>query len=369
MSPETSLDQLRRDFAAQQFNQVLRASHAWLRSVAAAAPERDTQVDVLRMRALSAQRMGELALARKACRQALRLLGEDRTHPLRLEVLVVLVNVAGQLVRLDESINALRELLPITSRSERLADYVRGRSTTANFFAYLGDPWAARHIFDEVIVALDKLPEQRRLKAVALNNVVAACVHQARMAELGGDQGDTAKALASARSYIETMRVAVAEVGDGSLAAVAGLNTAEVALMAGETTVARSVLLPAAEQARAREWHANAWRLDVMLAEAALHDGDAALARQHLLSVGPLGAGHEVELRILWHGLMHRAHAGPDPAAERLAHQHLRDTQALVGMRLYRQQRAQSRYLRTRLELDYLYPPLPIALHAGGAGL
>jgi hypothetical protein len=312
----------------------------------------------LRLRCLAAYRLGELDEAAQA---ALRLVAltanNEQAQPLRFDVLTVSVVAAGELARFDQSIEHLRLVQQAASRAGTQHDFMRGRGTMANCFALLGDPWAGQRLLAELIgqfQASAGSTNERRLEATVRVNHASVSLQIARLARQGGEDADCVEALEHAQASIERTREIAAELQEARVAAFADVHAAELALLRRDNDSALRLLQGAVIQADAAGLWAHARQLRLLEAEALHARGDDDAAWHELRTVGlRLGEGHELGARIRWHSQLQRVlMARGEPT---LALQHLEHARALAQFRQYRQARAQSRFLRARLELEHLY--------------
>jgi hypothetical protein len=312
----------------------------------------------LRLRCLAAFRLGELDEAAQA---ALRLVAHtgrnEQAKPLRFDVLTVSVVAAGELARFEQSIEHLRLVQQAASRAGTHQDFMRGRGTMANCFALLGDPWAGQRLLAELIgqfQASAGTTADRRLEATVRVNHASVCLQIARLARQGGEAADCVEALEHAQASIERTREIARELQEARIAAFADVHAAELALLRSEHDAALRLLYGAVDQADAAGLWAHARQLRLLEAEALHARGDDEAAWGQLRIVGTrLGEGHEIGARIRWHSqLQHVLMARGEPT---LALKHLEHARSLAQFRQYRQARAQSRFLRARLELEHLY--------------
>jgi tetratricopeptide (TPR) repeat protein len=309
----------------------------------------------LRLRCLAAYRLGELDEAADAALRLVALTAQNkRAQSLRFDVLTVSVVAAGELARFEQSIEHLQLVQQLAARAGSLADFVRGRGTMAACFALLGDPWAAQRLLAELVGQFQGgLPEQR-LEATVRVNHAAVCLQIARLARQGSDSDGCEQALADARASIVRTRELAQALEDKRIGAFADVHAAELALLRGESDGALSLLEGAVAQADAAQLWAHARQLRLLEAEALQPRGDSVAALALLQAVGEhLRDGHEISVRIRWHSQLQRVlAAGGDNAA---ALDHFEQARTLAQYRQYRQARAQSRFLRARVELEHLY--------------
>lgn len=350
MEPAT-LDSAQAAFDAGRFEEVLLC----LRDAAAGAHAGIDGARAARLCGTAAFRLGELDEALTHAQRAIAHIGSSTTEPGRFDMLAVVVVAAGELVRFDEAVEALRQLQSMAARSGVLTDHVRGRGSAAVLFSLLGDPWAGQRLLAETIGLFQGLPDQRRLEATARNNHTAVSLQLARLALQGGDTSAAATAVDHAQASLDRVREIAAELGDARVRAFADVHEGEIAMQRGNPARAAELLIGAAQVAEDCGLWAHVRQLNLLLAEARLSAADPQAARDHLHKVGArLGAGHEIGVRIRYHSALHRMWVGLHDDAQAVSH--LERARELAQYRQYRQLHAQSRFLRTRLELEHLYP-------------
>jgi tetratricopeptide (TPR) repeat protein len=346
-----AIDRAQAAFDAGRFEEVLLC----LRPLVADAPADSDDGRAARLCGMAAFRLGELDEALAHARRAIERVGISSAAPACFDMLAVTVVAAGELVRFDEAVEALRQLQSMAARSGVLVDHVRGRGSTAVLFSLLGDPWAGQRLLAETIGLFQGLPDQRRLEATARNNHTAVSLQLARMALQGGDTAAAETAVDHAQASLDRVREIAAELGDPRMRAFADVHEGEIAMLSANPTRAGDLLGDAARAAEQSGLWAHVRQLNLLLAEARLAVADAQGAREHLQKVGErLGAAHDIGVRIRYHSALHRVWIGLQDNAQAVAH--LERARELAQHRQYRQLRAQSSYLRTRLELEHLYP-------------
>jgi hypothetical protein len=231
---------------------------------------------------------------------------------------------------------------------------VRARGTAANAFALLGDPWAAQRLLSELIGLFQGFTNEPRLEAQVRGNHASVCVQVARMARAGGDGAASDDAFDLAEASIARTREIAAATGEARIAAFADVHAAECALLRARGREALALLGPAVAQAEARGLPAHLRQLRLLEAEALLVQGEAPAALHRLAAVAAsVTPRHELAVRIRLHALLHDAHL--HTGAEAAAREHLARARGLEALRHFRQLHAQSRFARTRLELEHLY--------------
>jgi tetratricopeptide (TPR) repeat protein len=313
------------------------------------------RTEALRLRALSAFRLGELDEAADAAQTLLDQLGDQAiTYPARIPVLSVSVVAAGELARFDQALGHLQQVLSAASRSGSFEDFVRARGTAATCFALLGDPWAGQRLLSELLGMFQGLPSEAMLEAATRNNHVAVCLRIARLARDAGDEAGFSEALDHAEASLERSTEIARLTGDARLAAFVDIYASETAPLRGDTAAAVIRLQGAIESADAAGLQAHSRFLRVIQAETLNASAEPERALALLREVdATLHEGHELDLRIRCAQQLQRACVALGAHAEAL--QHAARGRQIEQTLLYKQSRAQSQYLRTRLELEHLY--------------
>jgi hypothetical protein len=319
----------------------------------------------LRLRCLAAYRLGELDESATA---ALRLVAltasNERAQTLRFDVLTVSVVASAELARFDQSIEHLRLVQQAAARAGTHTDFMRGRGTMANCFALLGDPWAAQRLLAELVGQFQGGTLEPRLEATVRVNHASVCLQIARLARQGDDAAACDDALEQARASIERTREIATLLQDPRVDAFADVHAAELALLRGEHDSGLALLEGAVAHADAAGLWAHARQLRLLEAEALQSRGDSSAAWALLQTVGErLDDGHELGARIRYHSQLQRVLAARGDSVSALAH--FERARSLAQYRQYRQARAQSRFLRARLELEHLYRYRADAADAG----
>lgn len=307
-----------------------------------------------RLHALCAFRVGELGEALQAASALVAELGPASDDPRRLPMHAIAVVAAGQLMRYDEALEHLRPMQSLAARSRNLTDHLRARGSLATWLCLIGDPWAAGRVMGELVGLFQGLSDQPTLEATARNNHAEISLQMARLAHQAGDAHGAALALEDAAANLGRVREIAARLEDRRLNGFADVHESEIALLQGDPGRARVLLEPAWAAAEATGLWGHTRHLRLLLARALLDLGDAAAAAAHLDRIDLVAdEGHEVDVHIRLAAARHRvALVAGDLAA---ALQHLERAQALERQRGYRQQRAESEHLRTRLELEHLH--------------
>ena len=153
---------------------------------------------------------------------------------------------------------------------------------------------------------------------------------------------------------IERTREIATLLQDRRIDAFADVHAAEMALLCGEHDSALTLLEGAVAHADAAGLWAHARQLRLLEAEALQSRGDSGSALAVLQTVGDrLDDGHELGARIRYHSQLQRVLAARGDSVSAL--DHFECARSLAQCRQYRQARAQSRFLRARLELEHLY--------------
>jgi hypothetical protein len=309
----------------------------------------------LRLRSLAAYRLGELDEAAQAALRLMALTAHDeQAQALRFDVLAVSVMAAADLARFDQAIEHLHLVQQFAARAGTQAEFVRGRATMARCFALLGDPWAAQRLLAELVGQFQAVSSEPWLEAAVRIHHAGVCLQLARMARQGGDGLAGDEALDHARASIERTRELARGLGQQCVASFADVHAVELALLNGHGEGALLLLEGALREADAAELWAHARQLRLLEAEALQSQGDQRGALDLLQAVGrQLNDGHEISVRIRYHSQLQRVMAAQGDSAAAL--DQFDRARALAQFRQYRQQRAQSRFLRARLELEHLY--------------
>jgi tetratricopeptide (TPR) repeat protein len=342
------IDQALEHHAAGRYAQALHAA----RRLDEAAPG---DAATLRLRCLAAYRLGELD---EAAQVALRLLAltarDERALAMRFDVLAVSVMAAADLARFDQAIEHLHLVQQHAARAGTLGEFVRGRATMARCFALLGDPWAAQRLLAELVGQFQGGSGEPGLEAVVRVNHAAVCLQLARMARQGGDALACDEALDHAQASVERTRELSRPAGPQCVASFADVHGVELALLHGHQEGALVLLEGALRDADGAQLWAHARQLRLLEAEVLQCRGDPQGALALLQTVGrELDDGHEIGVRIRYHSQLQRVMAAQGDSAAAL--DQFDRARALAQYRQYRQARAQSRFLRARLELEHLY--------------
>jgi tetratricopeptide (TPR) repeat protein len=357
--PDTAPDPLaeaRRAFEAGRLDQAL----AILRPL----PREDLAVTDIavaeRLHALAAFRIGEFDEAAGRA-PALR----ERVNPgvegaleARFDVLSVAVVATGELARYEECLERVREQLTLAGRMGGLVPWVRARGSVASAFNFLGDVWAAQRILATLAGSLGPNIEPR-LESTVRNNHASVCLLMARMADEGGDPAARDEALMDAAASVQRGAEIARQLDDPRLVSYSRLHVLELAMLCGEAQPSADIDLAAAiAEAEAAMFRAHWRQLKLLDAEMHLAAGDARGALDRLQPVlERLGDAHALSSRIKLHVLRHRAlRAVGEYAQADASHA---EADRLQAYRLYRQARAQSALVRTRLELEHLFTHRP----------
>jgi tetratricopeptide (TPR) repeat protein len=325
------------------------------RALAAGDAPATVQIEALRLQAQSAFHLGEQGETVAAV-QALfeRLGGGGLAYPSRSALLAISAVACGELARFDESLAHLQQMLSVAARGGSFEGYVRARSTAATCFALLGDPWAGQRLLSELLGLFQGLPSEASLEAAVRNNHASICLRVVRLARDAGEAADVTEAIEHAQASLQRVREIVRLTGDARRGALADIYAAEMALLRGDAAGSASQLQRAIEHADATGQSAHVRFLKVLQAEAFIAAGAPEQALAQLREVAPsIREGHCLGLRIRCVQQLHRACAAVGAHEEAL--DHAARARSLEQHLLYRQLHAQSRFLRSRLELEHLY--------------
>jgi hypothetical protein len=308
----------------------------------------------LRLRCLAAYRLGELdESAAAALRLVAMTAGGSRAQALPFDMLTTSVVASAELARFDQSIEHLRLVQQAAARAGTHTEFMRGRGTMANCFALLGDPWAGQRLLAELVGQFQAGTSQPRLEATVRGNHASVSLQIARLARQGDDAPGCDEALEHAAASIERTREIATLLQDPRIAAFADVHAAERALLCGEHDSALALLEGAVAHADAAGLWAHARQLRLLEAEALQSRGDNGAALALLRAVGErLDDGHELGARIRYHAQLQRVLAAGGDSSGALVH--FERARSLAQYRQYRQSRAQSRFLRARLEFEHL---------------
>lgn len=334
-----------------QLQQALSAARALATGDAPAA----VRIEALRVQAVAAFHLGEQGEAVDAVQALFERLGDDAvTYPLRSALLAVSAVASGELARFDESLAHLQQMLSVATRGGSFESYVRARGTAATCFALLGDPWAGQRLLSELLGLFQGLPSEAPLETAVRNSHASVCLRIARMARDAGDTAGGADAIEHANASLERVREVVRLTGDERRRALADIYTAEMILLRGDAVESASRLQQSIAHAEAVGQPAHVRFLRVMQAEALSTAGEPARALALLREAAPsIREGHCLGLRIRCAQQLQRACTAVGDHEEALGH--AARSRSLEQYLLYRQMHAQSRFLRSRLELEHLY--------------
>ncbi len=305
---------------------------------------------------LAAFRLGQLGECLARARSFLQHVdpGVESTLEQRFAVLAVAVVAAGESARYEECLEHLAELLGLASRLGGLSHYVRARGTAASAFLLMGDPWAAQRILSVLTCEFDRPHSEQRLETTMRCNHASLCLLLARMARDAGDDEAEQSALQDAEASVSrAMRQAVG-LKDLRIVTYVQLHRAELSLRRGEIKKARVQLDGAAKDAEAAGLNAHWRHLQLLRAELLLAQGDPQQALDVLEALRQAeDANNEFSTRIRQRELEYLALVGLGRAADALQARQAYDK--LLAYRSFRQARAQSTLMRTRLELEHLF--------------
>jgi hypothetical protein len=324
-------------------------------SLASARAADASNTDAMYWRALAAFRFGEMA---ECADVAQRLVPANATAPglpSQWDTLLAMSVVAsGELARFDQALAHLHGMLSMAKRAGDLSSYVRARGTAANCFVLMGDPWAGQRLLAELVGFFMGAPQERALEATVRSNLCATYLIIAHWARRVGDTAAMTDAVDHAQINVDRSRELATQLAATRVHAFADVHAAELDMLRGEPQHALMVLPSAIEVAERAGLGAHVRHLQTTQAEAALDAQELAQTRDSLEAVGArLNDGHEIAIRIRFHRAWQRLHTVEGDAVSAL--QHSDAAWALLQARNYAQLQAQSRYLRTRLELEHLY--------------
>jgi hypothetical protein len=345
----TDVDSIQADYDAGRYINALQ------RARALDSDEPAADGTALRLRCLAAYRLGELDESAAAVLRLAALAARNgRAQAVPFDVLTVSVVASAELARFDQAIEHLRLVQQAAARAGTHTEFMRGRGTMANCFALLGDPWAGQRLLAELVGQFQAGTPQPRMEATVRGNHASVSLQIARLARQGDDAAGCAEALEHAAASIERTREIATLLQDPRVAAFADVHAAERALLCGEHDTALALLEGAVAHADAAGLWAHARQLRLLEAEALQSRGDSSAALALLHAVGErLDDGHELGARIRYHSQLQRVLAARGDSAAALVH--FDRARSLAQYRQYRQSRAQSRFLRARLELEHLY--------------
>lgn len=323
---------------------------------ARAAVARDTHnLPACRAQALAAFRVGELSECARAAVGAIALQASPATlEPTWDDVLAVSVVAAGELAQFDQALAHLQLMLAMAKREGSLATYVRARGTAASCFALMGDPWAGQRLLAELAGFFMGVPQERALEATVRSNLCSTYLLIAQWARRVGDTPALQDASDHAATNLALCRELGAALQSPRVLAFADVHGAELAILQGRPGEALAVLPAAIAAAQDSGFWAHTRMLRLTQVEAAMDAGQFDLVPDVLQRVAErLNEGHELMSRIRFHRAWQRWQAQQGDSAAALTHADQAWT--LLQHRNYLQLQAQSRYLRTRLELEHLY--------------
>jgi hypothetical protein len=350
---EPALLQTARDAYEQaRYGQVLALLRPWPREGAEAIARCELET----LHGVSAFRVGELAeaLSRAAVLLADPAAHADASRSWRFDMLAVDVVAAGELLQYERSLSGLRELLSLAGRLGGLVPWVRARGSVSICFALLGDLEASRRVMAELAGVFQGHDLELRLEAAVRGNLASVSLMLARQAQAANEVDAVTVALEDAVGCVTRCDEIAGRLGDQRLAAFARVHEAECGMLRAAHPESLAPLQAAAESAARAGLSGHVRQLQLLRAECQLACGqpDEALALLTPLTA-ELGEGHEFGSRVRLHTLLADAHrARGDLAAAWLERERADRLQAL---RHLRQAQAQSRFVRQRLELEYLF--------------
>lgn len=358
--PVAALEAARADLDESRLPAALAAA----RAIAMGDAPPAARIEALRLQAVAAFHLGEQCETVETVQTLFARLGDAAvTYPQRSALLAVSAVANGELARYDESLAHLQQMLSVAARGGSFESYVRARSTAATCFALLGDPWAGQRLLSELLGLFQGLPSEAPLETAVRNNHASICLRIARLARDAGEAGASTEAIEHASASLERVREIVKRTRDGRRGALADIYAAEMTLLRGNAADAASQLQRSIEHAIAVGQPAHVRFLRVLQAEAFSAAGAPERALLLLREAAPsIREGHCLGLRIRCVQQMQRACAAVGAHEEALGH--AARARLLEQHLLYRQLHAQSRFLRSRLELEHLYRYRASASHS-----
>ncbi|MEK8034706.1 hypothetical protein AACH06_28140 [Ideonella sp. DXS29W] len=308
------------------------------------------------LQCLACYRLGQLSDSLQCARSFLQQAdpGIENEVELRFSVLTVAVVAAGELARFEESLQWLSELLGLSSRLGSLSHYVRARGSAASAFLLLGDLWAAERVLGALACEFDRPHQEQRLETTMRCNHASLAFDLARMARDAGDVEAAQQSLDSAAASVERATRAAASLEDWRLITFVRLHQLELCLLQGRWDMAEEHLRAAKQDAEQAGLNAHWRHLQLLEAKWRLARGEARSALD--LLDGLLHTElptNELSTRIRLRDLRYRCLVAlGEPIAALSARQSFDE---LSGLRAYRQAQAQSRLMRTRLEMEHLF--------------
>jgi tetratricopeptide (TPR) repeat protein len=306
-------------------------------------------------RAMAAFQLGEMTECADA---AVRVAPETASNPAvqadQASMLSASVVASCETLRFDQALAHLQQMLASARRSGDLASYMKARGTAANCFALMGDPWAAQRLLAELAGFFMPGANELAIETTVRGNLCATYLIIARWAKLGQDSESMEEAMTHAETNAQRSVELAASARSPRSKAFADVHLADIAILRGQPRQALGLLSAAIHSAEQAGFWGHVRALRVMQAEAALDAGELHAAHQALKAVAAnLNEGHEISSRIRYYRLMQAWHTTQGQLAE--AARQGQAALALEERRTYAQFLAQSKYLRTRLELEHLY--------------
>jgi tetratricopeptide (TPR) repeat protein len=272
----------------------------------------------------------------------------------RFSVLAVAVVAAGELALYEQSLQYLAELLTLSARLGDLSHYVRARGTAASAFLLLGDLWAAQRVLNALSGEFDRAHDEQRLETTMRCNHASLCLQLVRMAREADDAEAATQALQEAAVSVRRATSRASELQDLRLVIFVRLHEVELSMLQGHLEQAEQHLAHALHDAQSAGLNAHWRHMQLLEAELLLMRGTADRALPILEGlVAAEHAGNELSTRIRLHDLQCRCLSALGHHAAALSARQAHDK--LQAARAFRQGRAQSTLMRTRLEMEHLF--------------
>lgn len=301
-------------------------------------------------------RLGQLSDSLRCAQSFLQLVDPGLESELehRFSLLAVAVVAAGELALYEESLQYLSELLTLSTRFGDLSHYVRARGTAASAFQLMGDLWAAQRVLAALSSEFDRPHTEQRLETTMRCNHASLCLLLARLARDAGANEAAQQALHDAEASVRRAITTAAELEDLRLVTFVRLHEVEFSMLQGQLDQAQSHLALALQHAQSAGLNAHWRHMQLLEAELLLVRGHAQQALEILADLQ--AAEHptnELSTRVRLRDLQCRSLSALGQHAAALSARQAYDK--LHGFRTFRQARAQSTLMRTRLEMEHLF--------------
>ena len=301
-------------------------------------------------------RLGQLNDCLRCARSFLQLVDPGLESELehRFSLLAVAVVAAGELALYEESLQYLSELLTLSTRFGDLSHYVRARGTAASAFQLMGDLWAAQRVLAALSSEFDRPHTEQRLETTMRCNHASLCLLMVRLARDAGADEAAQQALQDAEASVRRAIGTAAELKDLRLVTFVRLHEVELSMLHGQLDQAQSHLAHALQDAQSAGLNAHWRHMQLLEAELLLARGHAQQAVEILADLQ--AAEHptnELSTRVRLRDLQFRSLSALGQPAAALSARQAYDK--LNGFRAFRQARAQSTLMRTRLEMEHLF--------------